>query len=75
MFDNPPSREDVEPWRINVDHLLRDRGDLRKLFNYAPPRLVGEKMSAVLLDGLSGGPEIREVEQRLQQLDRVLERV
>jgi hypothetical protein len=73
-FDNRPSRKDVEPWRIAVDHLLRDRDDLRNIFNYEPPRMIGDEMSTVLADSF-GGRQIRVLERGLRQLDRVLERV
>jgi hypothetical protein len=74
VFDKRPSRKDVKPWRIAVDHLLRDRDDLRNIFNYEPPRMIGDEMSTVLADCF-GGRQIRVLERGLRQLDRVLERV
>jgi hypothetical protein len=66
---------DVEPWKINIDHLLRDREDLLNLFHYAPPRLRSQTLSEGFLDVLRGGSEVRRLEQLLQQLDRVIERL
>jgi hypothetical protein len=75
MYEKMPSRNDVEPWKVNVDHALKGRDDLLNLFHYAPPAMLSAKFGAIVLDSLRGGPEVRRLERLLEQLDRVIEHV
>lgn len=74
-YHRPAKGSDVEGWEANVDHLLRDQRDLKRLFHYEPlePAIAGLLPS--LHDALLHGPERRRLKQRLHQLDLVLERL
>ncbi|HUC06905.1 MAG TPA: hypothetical protein VMR96_02355, partial [Solirubrobacterales bacterium] len=74
-YHRPAKGSDVDGWEASIDHLLRDRNDLRDLFHYEPLEPAIRGFLPSLSDGLLHGPERRRLKQRLNQLDRVVERV
>jgi len=74
-YHRPPMGSDVDGWEANVDHLLRNRHDLKRLFHYEPlePAIAG--FMPGFQDAFLHGPEKRRLKQRLHQLDLVLERL
>ncbi len=75
QYQRVPQGSDVDGWEANVDHLLRDQKDMRDLFHYEPLEPAIRGVLPNLADGLFHGPERRRLKRRLNQLDRVIERV
>jgi hypothetical protein len=75
-YEEIPGPEDVERWEAQVKNLLRDDPERLRLFLYIPPiarNKSGGNILAGLLDAMAGGSEIRRLQQRLRQLDVVLQ--
>jgi hypothetical protein len=75
QYDRVPTADDVHGWRANVEHLLRDEGELLQLLRWQPlTRSMGISFHSVT-NLIVGGPETRRLERLLEQLDKVIERL